>query len=47
MWEKVVDTKDYTRTWISSNLGEIYDLQWSPNGEFIVAGSIDSKVCVN
>lgn len=26
-----------------SNLGEIYDLQWSPESDFLIAGSIDTK----
>ena len=33
--------------WLSPNLDEIYDIQWSPDSANIIAGSINSKVNLN
>ena len=44
-WGALTDPKLVTRLWLRPCLQEIYDLQWSPDSLYVVAGSIDSKVC--
>jgi len=44
-WATINDPKQLTRVYMHSNLGEIYDLEWSAESDFLVAGSIDTKVC--
>ena len=43
-WSTIVDNKMIERNVLRTSLDEIYDLQWSPDSEYIVAGSIDTKV---
>lgn len=43
-WGALTDPKMVTRLWLRPCLQEIYDLQWSPDSLYIIAGSIDSKV---
>lgn len=43
-WGTLRDPKQVARLWLRPCLQEIYDLQWSPDSIYIVAGSIDSKV---
>lgn len=43
MWEDLTDIKNVDRIWISSNLDEIYDIQWSPDSSYVIAGSINAK----
>ena len=43
-WETLTDPKRVYRSWLRPSLQEIYDLQWSPDSTYIIAGSIDSKV---
>lgn len=43
MWRSIDDPKMVERIWLRPCLQEIYDLNWSPDGQFIIAGSIDSK----
>jgi chromatin assembly factor 1 subunit B len=43
-WDTLTDPKLVSRLWLRPCLQEIYDLQWSPDSLYVVAGSIDSKV---
>ena len=43
-WGTLTDPKHVSRLWLRPCLQEIYDVQWSPDSIYIVAGSIDSKV---
>lgn len=43
-WRTLSDPKQVSRLWLRPSLQEIYDLQWSPDSLYVVAGSIDSKV---
>ncbi len=43
MWRTLDDPKLAERTWLRPGLQEIYDLNWSPDSQFIIVGSIDSK----
>lgn len=45
-WGELTDPKQVTRLWLRPCLQEIYDLQWSPDSLYVVAGSIDSKVSI-
>jgi hypothetical protein len=44
MWATVTDPKMVERIWLRPCLQEIYDLEWSPDSVYVIAGSIDSKV---
>jgi WD40 repeat protein len=43
MWRTIDDPKVAERIWLRPCLQEIYDLNWSPDSQFVIAGSIDSK----
>lgn len=43
MWRSTDDPKVADRIWLRPCLQEIYDLNWSPDSQFVIAGSIDSK----
>jgi hypothetical protein len=44
LWATVNDPKMVERIWLRPGLAEIYDIEWSPDSLFLIAGSIDSKV---
>lgn len=46
-WSAIVDMSTVNRIWISPNLDEIYDVQWSPDSAYIIAGSINSKASLD
>lgn len=43
LWRTNDEPKSVERIWLRPCLQEIYDLNWSPDSQFIIAGSIDSK----
>ena len=43
-WSNVSDIRMIERVMLRSSLDEIYDLQWSPDSEYVLAGAIDAKV---
>eukprot|EP01041_Mallomonas_annulata_P001666 gene1666-3220_t len=42
-WSTITDIKMVERNMLRSSLEEIYDLQWSSDSHYVVAGAIDSK----
>jgi hypothetical protein len=44
VWPTVTDGKMCEKIFLRPSLDEIYDLQWSPDSQFVLAGAINSKV---
>ena len=42
-WCDITDSRKCEKIFLRPSLVEIYDLQWSPNSEFIIAGAINLK----
>lgn len=43
VWSTLSDMKNLERTWLTPSLGEVYDIQWSPDSCNIIAGAINSR----
>jgi hypothetical protein len=43
VWVTINDSKQCEKIFFRPSLEEIYDLQWSPDSNFILAGAINSK----
>ena len=46
-WDSITDAKEVEKIWLRSSLEEIYDLSWSPDNDFIMAGAINCKVSID
>ena len=44
VWPTVTDSRICEKIFLRPSLDEIYDLQWSPDSMFVLAGAINSKV---
>ena len=44
LWATVTDSRMCEKIFLRPSLDEIYDLQWSPDSMFVLAGAINSKV---
>lgn len=44
VWATVTDSRMCEKIFLRPSLDEIYDLQWSPDSMFVLAGAINSKV---
>ena len=43
-WQTITDMRSVERIWLRPSLDEIFDLKWSPDSAFIIAGALDNKV---
>ena len=44
-WAACDDPRQVERTFLCPAINEIFDMQWSPDSNFLVLGALDSKVC--
>lgn len=42
-WQTLTDVRNVERIWLRPSLDEIFDLKWSPDSNFIIAGALDNK----
>lgn len=45
-WADSCEIRNIERTWLRPSLCEMYDLCWSPDSQYMLACSIDQKVCI-
>ena len=42
-WQNLTDMKGVERIWLRPSLDEIFDIRWSPDSSFLIAGALDNK----
>jgi chromatin assembly factor 1 subunit B len=42
-WQTLSDMRSVERIWLRPSLDEIFDIKWSPDSNFLIAGALDNK----